>query len=74
MAWRPSVNAFELFDVGLYLDPEATGVAPKWEMPDEAEELRRVPSVLSKLTLLTWPWVFPLPVPVMACMVRGRCR
>ena len=32
-------NVFELYDVGLYLDPEATGVAPPWQMPDEAEEL-----------------------------------
>jgi hypothetical protein len=27
-------------DVGLYLDPLKTGVAPRWQMPDEAEELR----------------------------------
>jgi len=33
-------NIFELFDVGLYLDPDNTGVPPKWQMPDEAEELR----------------------------------
>jgi hypothetical protein len=26
--------------VALYSDPDSTGVAPKWEMPDEAEELR----------------------------------
>jgi hypothetical protein len=26
--------------VGLYLDPDNTGLAPKWQMPDEAEELR----------------------------------
>lgn len=26
--------------VGLYLDPENTGKAPPWEVPDEAEELR----------------------------------
>jgi len=32
-------NVFELFDVGLYLDPLATGVPPRWEMPDEAAEL-----------------------------------
>ena len=32
-------NTFELFDVGLYLDPLATGIAPPWVMPDEAEEL-----------------------------------
>ena len=31
---------FELYDVGLYLDPLATGIAPPWVMPDEAEELR----------------------------------
>jgi hypothetical protein len=33
-------NTFELFDVGLYLDPANTGKAPDWTMPDEAEELR----------------------------------
>ena len=32
-------NIFELFDVGLYLDAGLTGVAPRWEMPDEAQEL-----------------------------------
>jgi hypothetical protein len=31
-------NTFELFDVGLYLDPLATGVPPAWTMPDEAQE------------------------------------
>jgi hypothetical protein len=33
-------NVFELFDVGLYLDPRNTGIAPTWTMPDEAEEKR----------------------------------
>ena len=33
-------NTFELYDVGLYLDPQNTGVAPAWQMPDEAEEIR----------------------------------
>jgi hypothetical protein len=32
-------NVFELFDVGLYLDPRNTGIAPPWAMPDEAQEL-----------------------------------
>jgi len=31
-------NAFNIADVGLYLDPDKTGVAPPWQMPDEAEE------------------------------------
>jgi hypothetical protein len=35
----PVSSVYELFDVGLYLDPLATGVAPRWEMPDEAQEL-----------------------------------
>jgi hypothetical protein len=30
---------YELYDVGLYLDPLNTGVAPPWVMPDEAAEL-----------------------------------
>jgi hypothetical protein len=29
-----------LSNVGLYLDEDNTGIPPKWEMPDEAEELR----------------------------------
>jgi len=30
---------FNLYDVGLYLDPQNTGIAPPWTMPDEAQEL-----------------------------------
>ena len=33
-------TSFFLSKVGLYLDPLATGIAPPWLMPDEAEELR----------------------------------
>lgn len=31
-------DVFEIFDVGLYADPDATGVAPTWEMPSIMEE------------------------------------
>jgi hypothetical protein len=31
---------FEISDVGLYLDPNATGTPPPWQMPDEAQELQ----------------------------------
>jgi hypothetical protein len=31
-------NVFELFDVGLYLDRNNTGLPPPWVMPDEAQE------------------------------------
>ena len=55
LAWMPSggiagngisngvaaLNTFELFDVGLYADPYWTGVAPPFEIPDPAQELRR---------------------------------
>jgi hypothetical protein len=34
-----SGNVFELWDVGLYADPQNTGVAPAWVAPDEAQEL-----------------------------------
>jgi len=34
-----ATGTFELFDVGLYLDPNNTGVPPSWQMPDEADEL-----------------------------------
>ena len=33
-------TSFYLSKVGLYIDPNNTGVAPAWQMPDEAEELR----------------------------------
>jgi hypothetical protein len=32
-------NTLYIGDVGLYLDPNATGVPPPWQMPDEAQEL-----------------------------------
>ncbi|MDX3805146.1 MAG: hypothetical protein QHC89_01830 [Bosea sp. (in: a-proteobacteria)] len=31
---------FELFDVGLYVDYDATGIVPPWELPDYVNELR----------------------------------
>jgi hypothetical protein len=33
-------NSFYVTNVGLYLDPLNSGVPPRWQMPDEAEELR----------------------------------
>jgi hypothetical protein len=33
-------NVFHIFDVGLHLDPLNTGIAPPWQQPDEAAELR----------------------------------
>jgi hypothetical protein len=35
-----ATGQFHIYDVGLYLDPDNTGLPPKWQMPDEAEELR----------------------------------
>jgi hypothetical protein len=35
-----AVNSFNLADVGLYLDPYATGIAPPFEMPNYTAELR----------------------------------
>lgn len=32
-------RVYELFDVGWYLDPQLTGLAPAWVLPDEADEL-----------------------------------
>jgi hypothetical protein len=34
-------NVFELFDVGVYADPNWTGMPPEWELPDHTTELRR---------------------------------
>lgn len=35
-----ATGALLITDVGLYLDSQATGLAPPWQMPDEAEQLR----------------------------------
>jgi hypothetical protein len=32
-------KTFFIADVGLYLDPNNTGIAPPWQMPDEAQEM-----------------------------------
>jgi hypothetical protein len=32
---------FELFDIGLYLDPLATGLPPSWQLPEYSDELAR---------------------------------
>jgi hypothetical protein len=32
-------RVFELFDVGLYIDPDLTGTPPRFEMPDQVAEL-----------------------------------
>lgn len=34
-------SVFEIFDVGLYADPDSTGAAPTWELPSYAETLRK---------------------------------
>lgn len=36
-----AANVFELFDVGLYLDPENTGLPPPWQSPDVNDELTK---------------------------------
>ena len=37
--WATAGARFSFGAVGLYLDPDRTGVPPKWTMPDEAQEL-----------------------------------
>ena len=32
-------TTLEIFDIGLYLDPDKTGVAPKWEAPSEMQNM-----------------------------------
>jgi len=34
-----AANTFDIFDVGLYADPQSAGAPPAWQMPDEAAEL-----------------------------------
>lgn len=39
--WASAGAVYEFWDVGLYLDPNNTGIAPKWEVPDFGTELVR---------------------------------
>ena len=48
--WATNGNTFELFDVSLHLDPQNTGIAPPWTMPDEAQELAACMRYWQKLT------------------------
>ena len=48
-----AAQSFYLKNVGLYLDPLATGVPPRWQMPDEAEELRACQRYWYKPSILT---------------------
>jgi hypothetical protein len=34
-----ALNTFELFDAGVYLDADASGMVPRWDFPDEVQEL-----------------------------------
>jgi len=45
---------FELFDVGLYLDAQATGAAPPWEAPDFASELAACMRYWQKFTTVVF--------------------
>lgn len=36
-----AANTFELFDVGLFADPDNTGLPPVWQPPDEIDDLQR---------------------------------
>ena len=54
-----TLNAsLSLADVGLYFDPDNTGLPPKWETPDEAEELRACQRYYYKT-----PTAMPVPPP-----------
>ena len=43
-------NSFDVFDVGMYLDPDNTGVPPPWERPNETDELLRCRRYYAKYT------------------------
>jgi hypothetical protein len=49
-----ALNTFELFDVGLYLDPAATGVPPPWEMPDPWVEMRTCQRYYCAAVMTNW--------------------
>jgi hypothetical protein len=56
-------NTFDLFDVGLYLDPSGSGIPPAWEMPDEAAEL-----IACKRYYQQWGEIAYTMIAVIQCM------
>lgn len=51
-----TLNSYEIFDVGLYLDPNATGIAPEWETPDYVQELRACQRYYQKILSYNHMW------------------
>lgn len=47
-------NTFEIFDVGLYADPNGTGVPPVWETPDPAMELALCQRYYQEIYGIAW--------------------
>jgi len=46
-----SSDVFELFDVGMYADPDSLGVAPKFELPEFGEDLLRCQRYYNQIRL-----------------------
>jgi hypothetical protein len=69
---------FQIFDVGLYLDPNNTGVPPAWVMPDEAQELAACqryfnvyPGILVNTGAISPSTVFPVEMRVAPAWTGG---
>jgi len=45
-------NVFELFDVGMYADPDSTGIAPEFELPHNDHDVRECMDYYEKTTSL----------------------
>jgi len=84
--WSTAGNVFEMFDVGLYVDPNCTGQPPEWEIPDITEVWRlcqryyakvyTLRGVVGTATLIARAGT-PLPVPmrvVPSLSIRGTPR
>ena len=65
-------NVFELFDVGVYRDPNFTGLPPEWELPEFLTEYRRCLRYWCKI----WNLRGTVGTATLAarCGVRSRCR
>ena len=50
-------SCVDIKNVGLYLDPQNTGVPPRWQMPDEAEELRACQRYYQRQLYTVWAGV-----------------
>jgi hypothetical protein len=71
-------NSFLIGDVGLYLDPDNTGLAPRWQTPDYASELaackrywQQLPNVMLDVSTQALSYIYPIQMRVTPAFSGG---